>query len=150
MAKLQAPSKPGFNAGDSYTVKYIQIDKIVLDPEISGLFKLSEEVMEAIIQSIKKEEFHKEEPITLWSGLSILVDGHQRFAAAKKAGLAEIPYVEKQFACREEAVLYSLGRQVIRRNLTADEILYAAKMIPDKKTQTAKAGRPKNGRSVLK
>jgi ParB family chromosome partitioning protein len=138
MAKLQAPSKSGFNAGDSYSVKYIQIDKIVLDPEISGLFKLSEDVVEAIIQSIKKEEFHKEEPITLWSGLSVLVDGHQRLAAAKEAGLTEIPYVEKHFACREEAVLYSLGRQVIRRNLTADEVLYAAKMIPDKKNENGK------------
>jgi ParB family chromosome partitioning protein len=135
MAKLQAPSKSGFNAGDSYNVKYIQIDKIVLDPEISGLFKLSEEVVEAISQSIIKDGFHKEEPITLWAGFNILVDGHQRFAAAKKAGLAEIPYVEKQFSCREEAVLYALERQVIRRNLTTDEVLYAAKMIPDKKAK---------------
>jgi ParB family chromosome partitioning protein len=133
MAKLQTSSKSGFNAGDSYNVKYIQIDKIIIDPEIASVFKSSEEDIDIISQSIIKDGFHKEEPVTLWAGQNILVDGHQRYAAAKKAGLVEIPYIERHFACREDAILYTLERQVIRRNLTADELLYAAKMIPDKK-----------------
>jgi ParB family chromosome partitioning protein len=133
MAKLQTSSKSGFNAGDSYNVKYIQIDKIILDPEISKKFKLSEDVVEAISQSIIKDGFHKEEPVALWAEKNILLDGHQRYTAAKKAGLVEIPFIEKHFACLEDAILYTFERQAIRRNLTADEVLYAAKMIPDKK-----------------
>jgi ParB-like chromosome segregation protein Spo0J len=135
MAKLQTSSKSGFNAGDSYNVKYIPIDKIAIDPEISGTFKSSEKIIDEICQSILKDGFHKEEPLTLWSGQNILLDGHQRYTAAKKAGLVEVPYVEKEFVCREDAVLYTFERQVIRRNLTGAEILAAAKMLPDKRSK---------------
>jgi len=135
MAKLQTSAKSGFNAGDSYNVKYIAIDKIIIDPEISGKFKQVEYVVEDICQSILKDGFHKEEPVALWAGKNILLDGHQRYAGAKKAGLDEIPYIEKEFADRDEAILYTLERQVTRRNLTADEILYAASLIPNKKAK---------------
>jgi len=133
MAKLPTPSKPGFNAGDSYNVKYIRIDKIVIDPEISKIFKPSEKIIDEICESIKKDGFHKEEPVTLWAGQNILVDGHQRYGGAKKAGEAEIPYIEKNFESREEAILYTFERQAIRRNLTGADILHAAKMLPEKK-----------------
>jgi ParB family chromosome partitioning protein len=136
MAKLQTPSKTGFNAGDSYNVKYIPIDKIVLDPEISGLFNVSEKFVDEISQKIKKEGFHKEEPIALWG--TILIDGHQRFAAAKKAGEVEIPYVEREFESREDAIRYTFEGQVIRRNLTGAKMLAVAKMLPDKKNANGK------------
>jgi len=135
MAKLQTSAMSGFNAGDSYNVKYISIDKIVIDPEISNIFKPVEYVIEEICQSILKDGFHKEEPVTLWAGTNILTDGHQRYYGSKKAGLDEIPYVEKEFASRDEAILYTFERQAIRRNLTGAEILEVAKMLPDKKAK---------------
>jgi len=135
MAKLQTPSKPGFNAGDSYNVKYIRIDKIVIDPEISKIFKPSEKIINEICESIKKDGFHKEEPVALWVGQNILVDGHQRYYGAKKAGVDEIPYIEKIFESREDAILYTFERQVVRRNLTGAEILSAAEMLPNKKSK---------------
>jgi len=135
MAKLSAPSKPGFNAGDSYNVKYIRIDKIIIDPEISGIFKPDEKVIDEIYESIKKDEFHKEEPVALWAGYFILVDGHQRYYAAKKAGLDEIPYIEKNFESREDASFYTFERQVIRRNLTGADILTVAEMIPETRSK---------------
>jgi len=135
MAKLQTPSKPGFNAGDSYNVKYIRIDKIVIDPEISKIFKPSEKIIDEICESIKKDGFHKEEPVALWAGQNILVDGHQRYYGAKKAGIDEIPYIEKHFESREDAILYTFERQVVRRNLTGAEILSAAEMLPNKKSK---------------
>jgi ParB family chromosome partitioning protein len=131
MAKLQTQNAAGFNAGDSYNVKYIPIDKIVLDPEISGLFKTSEKFVDEISQKIKKDGFHKEEPIALWG--NILIDGHQRYAAAKKAGEVELPYVEREFETREDAIRYTFERQVIRRNLTGAKMLAVAKMLPNKK-----------------
>jgi len=140
MAKLPTPSKPGFNAGDSYNVKYIPIDKIVIDPEFSGMFKPVEKVVDTICQSIIEDDFHKEEPVTLWAfhyihtdGKQcynlILVDGHQRYYAAKKAGKDEIPYIEKNFESREDAILYAFERQAVRRNLTGSEILYVANIL---------------------
>jgi len=135
MAKLQTPSKPGFNAGDSYNVKYIRIDKIIIDPEISKIFKPDEKVVNEICESIKKDEFHKEEPLTLWAGHLILVDGHQRYYAAKKAGIDEVPYIEKNFESREAASFYTFERQVVRRNLTGADILFVAEKIPDTRSK---------------
>ncbi|MDR2942949.1 MAG: ParB/RepB/Spo0J family partition protein [Treponema sp.] len=135
MAKLQTSSKSGFNAGDSYNIKYISIDKIVIDPEISRIFSPNEKIIDAISRSMIKDGFHKEEPLTLLSGQNILLDGHQRYAGAKKAGLVEVPYVEKNFESREDAKLYTLERQAVRRNLTGAEILSIAEMIPDKKAK---------------
>jgi len=135
MAKLQTSAKSGFNAGDSYNVRYIAIDKIVIDPEISGKFKQVEYVIEDICQSILKDGFHKEEPVALWAGKNILLDGHQRYAGAKKAGLDEIPFVEKEFESRDEAILYTFERQAIRRNLTGAEILSAIEMLPKEKAK---------------
>jgi hypothetical protein len=133
MGKLKQPDTAGFNAGDSYKVQYIRLDKIVIDPEFSNLFKQSEEIVNEICESVIKDGFHKEQPLTLWG--NILVDGHQRYAGAKKAGLVEIPYIEKNFDSREDALLYSFERQAVRRNLTDADILLAAKMIPEKKAK---------------
>jgi len=133
MPKLQVSSKSGFNAGDSYNVKYISLDKIIVDPEFFSLFKQNEETINVICESILKDGFHKEQPVSLWG--NTLVDGHQRYAGARKAGLVEIPYVEKNFDCREDALLYSFERQAVRRNLTDADILIAAKIIPDKKAK---------------
>jgi len=133
MGKLKTPDTAGFNAGDSYKVQYIRLDKIFIDPEFSNLFKQSEEIVNEICESVIKDGFHKEQPLTLWG--NILVDGHQRYAGAKKAGLVEIPYIEKNFDSREDALLYSFERQAVRRNLTDADILLAANMIPDKKAK---------------
>jgi len=141
MAKLPTPSKPGFNAGDSYNVKYIRIDKIVIDPEISVVFIPSEKHIDEICESIKKHGFYKEEPVTLWG--KTLVDGHQRYAAAKKAGLVEIPYIEKNFDNIEDAMFYTFERQVVRRNLTGADILFVAERLPDSKPRNGE------GRSAL-
>ena len=132
-AKLKTPDTAGFNAGDSYKVQYIRLDKIVIDPEFSNLFKQFEEIVNEICESVIKDGFHKEQPLTLWG--NTLVDGHQRYAGAKKAGLVEIPYIEKNFDSREDALLYSFERQAVRRNLTDADILLAVKKIPDKKAK---------------
>jgi ParB-like chromosome segregation protein Spo0J len=52
-----------------------------------------------------------------------------RIAAAKAAGLEEIPAVDLEIEDKEEAILYTFERQVIRRNLTSDEILTATQMV---------------------
>jgi len=134
MAKLQTPNTAGFNANNGYTVKLVKIDDIIIDPEIAGLFTVSEKNKNEIVESIKKNGFYKEEPVTLWE--KILVDGRTRYTAAKEAGLKEIPAVEREFESREDAILYTYDRQALRRNLTSAELLQAAKTL----LQKSKAG----------
>jgi ParB-like chromosome segregation protein Spo0J len=134
MAKLQATQTAGFNAGNTYTVKYIRLKDIVIDPEIANVFTISEKVLEEIKQKIMAFGYNKEEPVVIWKGHNnILLDGRTRYTAAMEAGLDEIPYVEREFENREEAILYTFERQVVRRNLTNSEIMAAARMIKGRK-----------------
>jgi hypothetical protein len=140
MAKLQTPNTAGFNAaGNGYNVKLVKIDDIVIDPEIAGLFAISDKNKDEIVEKMKKYGFYKEEPVTLWG--KILVDGRTRYTAAKEAGLKEIPAVERNFESREDAILYTFDRQVVRRNLTGAEILKAARSLLNKKKAANGTGR---------
>jgi ParB family chromosome partitioning protein len=129
MAKLETKTAAGFNAGKTFLSKQMRIADIIIDPEIAGIFKTSDDVKEEIRQKIKMFGYDKSQPVVVWKGPNILVDGHTRLEASREAGLDEIPTVEKDFVDREEALLYTFERQVIRRNLTSSEILTATKMI---------------------
>ena len=132
MAKLQTPNTAGFNAaGNGYNVKLVKIDEIVIDPEIAGLFNISEKIKDGIAEQMKQFGYNKEEPVTLWG--KILLDGRTRYTAAKEAGLKEIPAVERNFESRDDAILYTLERQALRRNLTSADILKAARPLLNKK-----------------
>jgi len=133
MATLKAPVMAGFNAGKNYFAKMVRVDDVKTDPEISGMYKIQEVILEEIYQKMLSFGFDESQPVVLQKGTMILLDGHTRLAAAKKAGLTEIPAVEKEFKDRESAVLYTFERQALRRNLTGAEILFVAQMMKGKK-----------------
>jgi len=140
MAKLQTPNTAGYNAaGNGYNVKLVKIDDIVIDPEIAGLFNISDKIKNGIVEQMKQFGYNKEEPVTLWG--KILVDGRTRYTAAKEAGLKEIPAVERNFESREDAIMYTLERQALRRNLTSEEIVIAAQTLLSKKKAVNGTGR---------
>ena len=140
MAKLQTPNTAGFNAaGNGYNVKLVKIDDIVIDPEIAGLFNISDKIKDGIVEQMKQFGYNKEEPVTLWG--KILVDGRTRYTAAKEAGLEEIPAVERNFESREDAIMHTLERQVLRRNLNSAEILKAGRILINKKKAANGTGR---------
>jgi len=120
---LQPPA--GFNAEMCFFAKPVKVSDIVIDPEISKVFSLQDKTLE-------KFGYDKSQPVVLIKGKNILIDDHTRLAAAKEAGLEEIPAVEIEFENRNEALLYAFERQAVYRNLTGSEILKAARMIPDK------------------
>jgi ParB family chromosome partitioning protein len=140
MAKLTA-GKAGFNSGADFFSRMVKISEIKIDPELSKIFTIQDNVLEEIKSKIKKFGYDKGQPITVWKGKNILVDGHTRLAAAKALKLDEIPVTEKEFENFEEAALYTFERQVIRRNLTPAEIFKAANMIkgPKEKDGTGRA-----------
>ena len=138
MAKLNVTGTAGFNAGKNFYAKPFRVSDIEIDPEISRVFKIQDKIFEEISENIKKHGFDKSQPVVVWKGKNILVDGHTRLAAAKELGLDEIPVVEKEFEDMEDAILYTFERQVARRNLTSSEILTAAQMIHGRKERDGK------------
>jgi len=133
MAKLQAPSTAGFNAGKKNDVKLFPINEIKIDPEIAGIFKISDKVLKQIQEKIEKFGYNEEEPVVIWKGKNILVDGRTRYTASKNANLEKIPVFEKEFENREAAILYTIERQLTRRNLTGAEILTVVQTIKGRK-----------------
>jgi ParB family chromosome partitioning protein len=130
MAKLTVPNKAGFNAGETYS-KLVRISDIKIDPKISQLFTRSDKIRDEIKAKIKKIGFDKSQPVTLWKGKNILVDGHTRLAAAVANELEKIPAVELEFETYDDAILYTFERQAIRRNLTAADILKATQLLKE-------------------
>jgi ParB family chromosome partitioning protein len=129
MAKLNVSGKAGFNAGENFYAKLVKIDDIRIDPEISKIFTRSDKIRDEIKAKIKQFGFDKSQPVTLWKGKNIIVDGHTRLEAARESKLDEIPAVEMEFETFDDAILYTFERQAIRRNLTPADILKAAQLI---------------------
>jgi len=137
MPKLAMKSPPGFNANaeKSREPKKVRLDEIVIDPEISKIFDIQVKIKDDVLKSIMSRGYDPEQPIVLWEGRKILVDGRTRYTAALEAGLDEIFAYERHFPSREDAILYAFERQAIRRNLSGKEIIKAAQMIPDVRRQ---------------
>jgi len=129
MAKLKAPLMAGYNAGKNYFARNVLISDIVIDPEISKVFKVNEKLVDEICRKIESFGYDDSQPVVLLKGTMIILDGHQRRLAALKAGLKEIPAVDREFESREDAVMYTFERQALRRNLTGAEILTAAEVM---------------------
>jgi len=130
MGKLALQNTPGFNAGLSYA-KSMRVSDIIIDPEIASIFKMQENIRHGIFLKIKKSGFDKSQPLTIQKGTNILLDGHTRLSAAKEAGLEEVPVVEMEFDDRGAAMMYTVERQAIRRNLTSSEILRVVELLPE-------------------
>ena len=61
-------------------------------------------------------------PLIIWKG--IIVDGHNRFEILKEHPEIEYTILEKEFAGREEAIVWICKNQLGRRNLTPEQRRY--------------------------
>jgi ParB-like chromosome segregation protein Spo0J len=135
MSKLKVINRvnAGWNAGQNYYARMMRPEEIKIDPEIAGIFRIKEETVAEIVRSIKENDYDKSQPLVIWKGQNILVDGHTRLAAVNRLEMEEVPVVEKEFEDREDAILYTFDRQVLRRNLEPGEILAAAMLLKQRK-----------------
>lgn len=89
--------------------------QIVIDEEFRKLIPpLTPEEFAGLKQSIMSEGCR--DPLVLWG--NILIDGHNRYDICTRKN---IPFttVKKEFASREDAILWMIDNQESRRNLTA-------------------------------
>lgn len=87
------------------------------------LFAIDENILNAISENIRLKGFDESQPIVLWEGKDIVIDGHTRLAAAKKAELEQVHTCTKPFADEAAALAYAIHNQRNRRNLTQAEII---------------------------
>ncbi|MFA6717386.1 MAG: ParB N-terminal domain-containing protein [Victivallaceae bacterium] len=100
------------------------IEDIKTAPPFRELFPIQDAVLERIIWDMRKNGYDPTQPIVLWDcDRPVVIDGHSRLRAARKAGLFQIPVVRKKFPDEAAALRYAIGCQRNRRNLRDADIL---------------------------
>jgi ParB family chromosome partitioning protein len=100
------------------------IEDIKTASPFRDLFPIQEQVLERIVWDMRKNGYDQSKPIVLWDRPHpVVVDGHSRLRAARKAGLFQIPVILKKFPDEAAALQYAVGCQRNRRNLRDADIL---------------------------
>ena len=109
-------------------IKWIDIEKIIIDPELEGIFVQKETEILNIANNMAERGFDPAHPIILAYSKEhpelndINADGHTRYKAAIRAGLSKVAIIYKEFADREELLKFVYEQQLLRRNLTESEV----------------------------
>lgn len=123
----------------------VNIESINTASPFRDLFPIEDNILKEIYWEIQKKGFDESKPIVIWKGKSVVIDGHTRLRAARKAGLSQIPAVLKDFNDVDDALEYAIKCQRNRRNLTDKEIIRCIAELDRRKTlaEAGKAGRDK-------
>lgn len=94
--------------------------KYKTDPNLEKcLPPLSDKMYQKIKDSIAMEGYDPAKPIVLWEEFpNTIVDGHHRYRACQELGVEPVA-VEESFKSLDDALLYTLRRQIEQRELTA-------------------------------
>lgn len=114
-------------------IKLVPIDDITVSDDFSGIFHVNESLVQSIAESMETDGFKPQFPLHVWktedssSGetKSILIGGHTRLAAAKRAKLMEVYVQYLDLPNYEAARLAAYEDQIYRRNLSAADLLTA-------------------------
>ena len=98
------------------------LQNLRIDPEFeSKIPPLREEELKQLEENILADGVVIN-PLIVWNG--IIVDGHNRFEILKEHPEIEYTILEKEFAGREEAIVWICKNQLGRRNLTPEQRRY--------------------------
>jgi hypothetical protein len=101
---------------------------IHLDPELSKLMPVDPQILDIVVERMKKYGFDQHQPITLWDredGEKVLIDGRTKFEGSIKAGIPMVYVVIIRIpGGAEEARERVLSAQRDRRQKHAAIILY--------------------------
>ena len=93
---------------------------IVIDTEFQSLLPtLDDETFKLLEENILENGCR--DPLVLWG--NTLIDGHNRYAICSKHGI-QFKTVSKEFASREDVLIWIISAQVSRRNLSPAQMSY--------------------------
>jgi hypothetical protein len=104
----------------------IKTEAVKVDPGFKELLPgLTADERLALVESMQRDGFLSAYPILIWDETGILVDGHNRLECARAQGIATVYAERKSFASEADARAYIVTTQLMRRNLTPDQIAAA-------------------------
>lgn len=111
----------------------------------SRLFDIDDNVFSAIKENMEEFGYDDAQPLVLWQGKNIVIDGHTRLRAAKALGIDDVPVVERFFRDEDDALAYAFHAQRDRRNITSAELLRAIQYIDKRKERGKHTGNQHTG-----
>ena len=104
------------------------------------LFPIRKRVLDDIYWEMQRHGYDNSQPLVLWKDHgNVVIDGHTRLQAAKKANIYQIPVIFKSFCSEEIALKYAISCQKNRRNLTDSELVACVVELDNRMTK-AEAG----------
>ena len=97
------------NDKDNEKIKMVEVSQLRFDRDFKNVFQQENDKVAEIANDMKANGFDKSRPIIVTEAY-IIVDGHSRFMAAKKAGLEKVPVIIKKFDSRDEAIERQLNK----------------------------------------
>jgi len=102
----------------------MEIKDIIIDEEFkNALRKLNDEEFNGLQEEIIKDGVVND-PLVVWEGENILVDGHHRYEIISNNTGLKYSIVSKHFEDRDAVLEWIYGHQGNRRNATKEEISY--------------------------
>ena len=130
MENVQGSS--GGYPGSSFDFRMRKIDELKTIAPFEGLFPIVPATLYGVIQDMDNG-YDRSQPIVIWQGRDIVIDGHTRLKAAKARGFAEIPVHEAHFDDEDAALDYAIHNQRDRRNLTDADITRLVELVHKKR-----------------
>jgi len=103
-------------------MRWVRTDSLKTDADLAAVFPIRDETAAAVAASIAEIGYDQAEPIVVWDGQGVVVDGHTRLAASKSIGLDRVYVDERPFEDKRDALEYAIRRQRDRRNLSRQEM----------------------------
>jgi ParB-like chromosome segregation protein Spo0J len=100
----------------------LSIDAIKTAEPFESLFPIDAHTLNAIHADMEKRGYDDSQPIVLWKGKNIVVDGHTRLLAAQGTDLKHVPVHHMEFKDEYEAIQYAIHSQRDRRNITDSDL----------------------------
>lgn len=99
------------------------VRELIIDPELEKCLPPLPEMRFQQLRARIEEKYDPAKPIVLWKERpNTIVDGHHRYKICQELGV-EPTTIEESFASLDDALLYTLQRQVEQRNLTDAQIV---------------------------
>lgn len=110
------------------SVVKVPLQDLEVAPPFSTLFPLDEDLVAEIAASMRKSGYDAAKPLRVWNGAFgkegrlVIVEGNQRYMAARRARLAEVPIDLREYPDVTSAFKDAVIEQRRRRNLGRDQI----------------------------
>jgi ParB family chromosome partitioning protein len=108
------------NDKDNAKIKLVEVSQLRFDRDFKNVFQQENDKVAEIANDMRVNGFDKSRSIIVTEAY-IIVDGHSRFMAAKKAGLEKVPVIIKKFDSRDETIEYEYKMQLNSRRRTDGE-----------------------------